>query len=81
MSFYYAGFNACTLFSDDGDVDYTVDSFTEISFAGLTDFQIGWSYFLLWKGRELYICKKTEEGDTITELLQIPDNPLNRYNI
>ncbi|XP_076376771.1 RCC1 domain-containing protein 1 isoform X2 [Megalopta genalis] len=75
--FYYAGFNACTLFSDDGDIVYTVDSFTEVSFSGITDFQIGWGYFLLWKGKELHICKKDQEGNTSVQSIQIPQSSLN----
>ncbi|XP_078053487.1 RCC1 domain-containing protein 1 isoform X2 [Augochlora pura] len=75
--FYYAGFNACTLFSDDGGIDYTVDSFTKVSFSGITDFQIGWGYFLLWKGKELHIFKKDQEGNTSVQLIQIPQSPLN----
>ncbi|XP_076651769.1 RCC1 domain-containing protein 1 isoform X1 [Halictus rubicundus] len=74
--FYYAGFNANTLFSDSGDIVYIVDSFTEVAFPGITDFQIGWGYFLLWKGRELHICKKDQQGNTGIQLIQIPENPL-----
>nr|XP_003704761.1 PREDICTED: RCC1 domain-containing protein 1 [Megachile rotundata]XP_012143900.1 PREDICTED: RCC1 domain-containing protein 1 [Megachile rotundata] len=74
MSFYYAGFNTSMLFSKDGDITFAVDSFTEIS--GITDFQIGWGYFLLWKEKELYIIKRTDKDCTDSninmQLIQIP---------
>ncbi|KZC14969.1 PREDICTED: ultraviolet-B receptor UVR8 [Dufourea novaeangliae] len=84
MLLYYAGFNTSTLFSSNEDV-FAVDTFTEIPFAGITDFQIGWSYFLLWKGRELYICKKVGDSstrkDSNIQLIQIPANPLDSCKI
>ncbi|XP_076759449.1 RCC1 domain-containing protein 1 [Xylocopa sonorina] len=77
MSFYYAGFNTTTLFTNNEDITLIVDSFTKVPFNGLTDFQIGWGYFLLWKGSELYISKKSGESskdtDSSVELIQIPD--------
>lgn len=76
--FYYAGFNASKLFSVDENVTIVVNPFTEVPFAGLTDFQIGWGYFLLWKGDEVYICKSSGKGgkDSISEPLQIPEKSL-----
>lgn len=85
MPFYYAGFNTSTLFSNDEDISFITDSFTEVSFPGITDFQIGWSYFLIWKGTELYISKKLEENnkdtdtDTNIQLIQLPEKSLDRY--
>lgn len=85
MPFYYAGFNTSTLFSNDGDISFIIDSFTKVSFPGITDFQIGWSYFLIWKGNELYISKKLEENnkdtdtDTNIQLIQLPEKSLDRY--
>ncbi|XP_076235578.1 RCC1 domain-containing protein 1 [Calliopsis andreniformis] len=80
MKLYYAGFNATTLFSDSGDPVYAVESFTEVPFPGITDLHIGWSYFLLWKGKELYICRKNEESsvhvDSLMQLIEIPEMPL-----
>lgn len=83
MKLHYAGFNATTLFSNNGDVVFCVESFTEIPFPGITDFHIGWSHFLLQKGKELYICKKTEESsvDTSIELIKIPEMSPDRYNV
>lgn len=83
MLFYYAGFNVSTLFSNDGDITYIVDSFTEVPFPGITDFQIGWSYFLVWKGQQLYISKKPGDSgndtDSSVQPIQIPEKPLDRY--
>lgn len=85
MPFYYAGFNTSTLFSNDGDISFIIDSFTKVSFPGITNFQIGWSYFLIWKGNELYISKKLEENnkdtdtDTNIQLIQLPEKSLDRY--
>ncbi|XP_053975337.1 RCC1 domain-containing protein 1-like [Hylaeus volcanicus] len=75
---YYAGFNTSTLFSNSEGVIFAVDSFTEIPFPGITEFQVGWSYFLLWRERELYICKKAQENITDDNiiLIQIPEKPL-----
>ncbi|XP_043265711.1 RCC1 domain-containing protein 1 [Colletes gigas] len=80
MSLYYAGFNTGTLFSDNDEVVFAIDSFVKIQFPGVTDFQIGWGYFLLWRGKELYICMKGLENGTDTNtdirLIQIPGKPL-----
>lgn len=80
MLFHYAGFNAGTLFSNDGDITYIVDSFTEVPFPGITDFQIGWSYFLVWKGQQLYISKKPEDSGNDTgssvQPIRIPEKSL-----
>lgn len=83
MPFYYAGFNTSTLFCNDGDISFITDSFTKVSFPGITNFQIGWSYFLIWKGNELYIStKKLEENnkdtdtDTNIQLIQLPEKSL-----
>ncbi|KOC59233.1 E3 ubiquitin-protein ligase HERC2 [Habropoda laboriosa] len=77
MSFYYAGFNTNALFSKDGNIILAVDSFTTVPFPGITDFQIGWSYFLVWKEDGLYISRKSEEDSKEIELVQIPDKSLN----
>lgn len=81
MLFHYAGFNVSTLFSNDGDITYIVDSFTEVPFPGITDFQIGWSYFLVWKGQQLYISKKPEDSgnDSSIQPIQMPEKSLDRY--
>lgn len=83
MSLYYAGFNTSMLFCKDENVIFAVDSFTKISFPGITDFQIAWGYFLIWKGKELYIVRKAEENhtDTNMQLIQIPETAVNRYNL
>lgn len=81
---YYAGFNISTLFSNDEGIIIALDTFTKIPFPGITDFQIGWSYFLLWMQQELYICKRGQDDDTDMDtkncLIQISAKPLNRYN-
>lgn len=81
---YYAGFNTTTLFSHNGNVVFAVEPFTEISVPGITDLHIGWSYFLLWKGKVLYICRQVENDGTDTEsgirLIEIPRKPLDRYD-
>lgn len=85
MPFYYAGFNTSTLFCNDEDISFITDSFTKVSFPGITDFQIGWSYFLIWKGNKLYISKKFKENnkdtgiDTNIQLIQLPEKSLDRY--
>lgn len=84
MTFYYAGFNTSTLFSNNGNIIFIVDSFTKVPFSGITGFQIGWSYFLIWKGKELYISQKFEENsketDSNFQLIQPPpEKPLDRY--
>ncbi|XP_034179215.2 RCC1 domain-containing protein 1 isoform X1 [Osmia lignaria lignaria] len=79
MSLYYAGFNTSMLFYKDENVIFAVDSFTKISFPEITDFQIAWGYFLIWKGKELYIVRKAEENhtDTNMQLIQIPETAVN----
>lgn len=84
MTFYYAGFNTSTLFSNNGNIIFIVDSFTKVPFSGITGFQIGWSYFLIWKGKELYISQKFEENsketDSNFQLIQPPpEKLLDRY--
>lgn len=83
MTFYYAGFNTSMLFSNNGDIIFIVDSFTKVPFSGITGFQIGWNYFLIWKGKELYISQKfeenSEEADSNFQLIQPLEKPLDRY--
>lgn len=83
MSIYYAGFNTTELFSSNGNITFKVDSFTKVSFPGISDIQIGWTYFLLWKKDELYITKVSKENDnntdSFTQSIQIPGKSLNRY--
>lgn len=77
---YYAGFNTTTLFSHNGNAVFAVEPFAEIPVPGITDLHIGWSYFLLWKGKELYICRQVDNDGTDTEsgirLIEIPRKPL-----
>ncbi|XP_061941866.1 E3 ISG15--protein ligase Herc6 isoform X3 [Apis cerana] len=84
MTFYYAGFNTSMLFSNNGNIIFIVDSFTKVPFSGITGFQIGWNYFLIWKGKELYISQKFEENnkeaDSNFQLIQPLEKPLDSIN-
>ncbi|XP_017889843.1 RCC1 domain-containing protein 1-like [Ceratina calcarata] len=79
--FYYAGFNTSRLFSTDENITFIVNPFTKIPFPGITDFQIGWGFFLLSKGEEIYICKNSAEDskDSITQPIRIPEKPLDSF--
>ncbi|OAD56521.1 E3 ubiquitin-protein ligase HERC2 [Eufriesea mexicana] len=77
MSFYYAGFNTSTLFREDESITFIVNSFTKVPVPGITGFQIGWGYFLIWKGKELYTSKRPEDSNIDAEsnvqLIKLPE--------
>lgn len=83
MSFHYAGFNTSTLFHEDENITFTVNSFTKVPIPGITGFQIGWGYFLVWKEKELYISTRPEESSTDAESsiqpIKLPEKSSDRY--
>lgn len=82
MPVYYTGLNASPLFSDSTGVVTSISRLTEIPFPKVTDIEIGWNYFLLWRDTKLYITGKIDEnGDKDKDgpcLLQIPQESSGR---
>lgn len=77
ITLYYAGFNASPLFTEEGeDVIAALDRFTKVPFSGITNMEISWNYFLLWRDLELYITGKVDNSDDKKppELIKIPDD-------
>ncbi|KAH0956259.1 hypothetical protein HN011_004911 [Eciton burchellii] len=74
MPVYYTGLNASPVFSNQDGILTSVPRLTEIAFPAVTDIEIGWNYFLLWRGAELYITGKISEDNDKSEphLIQIP---------
>ncbi|KAF7382722.1 hypothetical protein HZH66_013124 [Vespula vulgaris] len=76
MALYYAGFNASPLFTEEEDIVIALDRFTKVPFSGVTNMEISWNYFLLWRDLELYIVGKVDSDDDKKppELLKIPES-------
>lgn len=75
MLVYYTGINASPLFSDQDGIIPSVSHLTQIPFSEITDIEIGWNYFLLWKDTQLYVTGKISENDDKNNpyLMQIPE--------
>lgn len=82
MPVYYTGFNASPLFSDQDGIITSISRLTEIPFSEITNIEIGWNYFLLWRDTELYITGKIGENDNDERngprLIQIPQKSSGR---
>ncbi|EFN89544.1 RCC1 domain-containing protein 1 [Harpegnathos saltator] len=63
MPVYYTGFNASPLFSNQDGIITSISQLTEISFPEITNIEIGWNYFLLWRDTKLYITGKISENE------------------
>ncbi|EZA52561.1 E3 ubiquitin-protein ligase HERC2 isoform X2 [Ooceraea biroi] len=63
MPVYYTGLNASPLFSNQDGIITSISHFTQIAFPAITDIEIGWNYFLLWRNTELYITGKISENN------------------
>ncbi|XP_035739654.1 RCC1 domain-containing protein 1-like isoform X2 [Vespa mandarinia] len=76
MTLFYAGFNASSLFTEEEDIVIALDQFTKVPFSGITNMEISWNYFLLWRDLELYIIGKVDNSDDkkAPELLKIPES-------
>lgn len=77
ITLYYSGFNASPLFTEEEeDVVIALDRFTKVPFSGITNMEISWNYFLLWRDLELYITGKVDSSDDKKppELIKIPDD-------
>ncbi|XP_014487466.1 PREDICTED: RCC1 domain-containing protein 1 [Dinoponera quadriceps] len=74
MPVYYTGFNASPLFSDQDGITTSISRLTEIPFSEITNIEIGWNYFLLWRGTKLYITGKISENNERNgpHLIQVP---------
>ncbi|XP_032680006.1 RCC1 domain-containing protein 1 [Odontomachus brunneus] len=76
MRVYYTGFNASPLFTCQDGIITSISQLTEIPFSEITNIEIGWNYFLLWRGTELYITGKISENENDERngprLIQIP---------
>jgi len=74
MPVYYTGLNASPIFSNQDGILTSVPRLTEIAFPAITDIEIGWNYFLLWRDAELYITGKISEDNDKTDprLIRIP---------
>lgn len=82
MPVYYTGFNSSPLFSDQNGIITSILQLTEIPFPEITNIEIGWNYFLLWRDTRLYITGKISgnENDEINgpRLIQIPQESSGR---
>lgn len=76
MTLFYAGFNASSLFTEEEDIVIAMDQFTKVPFSDITNMEISWNYFLLWRDLELYIIGKVDNSDDkkAAELLKIPES-------
>lgn len=76
MRVYYTGFNASPMFSDQNGIITSISQLTEIPFPEITNIEIGWNYFLLWRDTELYITGRISEDENDERngprLIQIP---------
>lgn len=74
MPVYYTGLNASPLFSNRDGIITSISRFTPIPFLAITDIEIGWNYFLLWRGTELHITGKINENSDKNNprLIQMP---------
>ncbi|KAK2588070.1 hypothetical protein KPH14_004135 [Odynerus spinipes] len=81
VKLYYAGFNTSPLFTKEDDVVISLDRFTEVPFNDISDMEISWNYFLLWRHSNLYITGKMNGGNEKEplELIKIPGESSARY--
>lgn len=80
MPVYYTGLNASPLFSNQNGIITSIAHLTQIPFAGVTDIEISWNYFLLWQDTKLYITGKISDNDIKNNprLIQIPEESSGR---
>ena len=78
---YFAGLNASKIVKENDETILAIDQFTSITCEGLTDIEIGWDYFLVWKDTELFISGKIvgKNGHKLDQLLQIPEHKNIKY--
>lgn len=78
---YLSGLNADKLvFSNQHDSEGSitmVDKFISVSDQEITDVEIGWDYFLVWKKYDLYVWGKiiNDSYKIVKKLLRIPNYP------
>ncbi|XP_070170523.1 RCC1 domain-containing protein 1 [Polyergus mexicanus] len=75
MPVYYTGLNASPLFSNQDGIITSIAHLTQIPFAGVTDIEISWNYFLFWQDTKLYITGKISDNNDKNNprLIQIPE--------